>query len=381
MGLPLFVPPVESDIPSKPAAKRAADPSHARSPIGRIERNHQRRRQLNESREHQLRIMAAAQASEYNPPNQARSALQPHLSTRYLSRLGDVRRVSGRQSPRLENPRISELAQRLELERRYYDQETANELARDLAAEEPDDLFTYTPPQNQIESQIRSRPPIYTTSNLSGRSIWARMEARENEHLRYRRRRHTHRPNQPVPTGSIAAHRHAQRVRYADGLGDRDRSLSPEGDGVWDTLQSTLTPDPQPPSVGSSFASTVISASQQTQHVDNSEVAFIAIQNGETDPPCDPIVDNSGSDGDDYIEDMEQHPINRVASRSRRSYAEVVAEPRSRRSPGSTDASDPEIELFPGMRLTRRQIIERLASHTDIPDHWWAQAGLWEDSN
>ncbi|PHH69934.1 hypothetical protein CDD80_6350 [Ophiocordyceps camponoti-rufipedis] len=37
-----------------------------------------------------------------------------------------------------------------------------------------------------------------------------------------------------------------------DGLGDRDRSLSPE---VWDTLLSTLTPDPQPPSAGSSFSS------------------------------------------------------------------------------------------------------------------------------
>ncbi len=40
-----------------------------------------------------------------------------------------------------------------------------------------------------------------------------------------------------------------------DGLGDRRRSLSPEGDGVWDTLLTTLTPDPHPPSVGSSFAS------------------------------------------------------------------------------------------------------------------------------
>ncbi|KAG6037296.1 hypothetical protein E4U41_005238 [Claviceps citrina] len=46
-------------------------------------------------------------------------------------------------------------------------------------------------------------------------------------------------------------------TRVVDGLGDRDRSLSPE---VWDTLLSTLTPDPQPPSAGSSFAS--MSASQ-----------------------------------------------------------------------------------------------------------------------
>ena len=27
-----------------------------------------------------------------------------------------------------------------------------------------------------------------------------------------------------------------------DGLGDRNRSLSPEGDNAWDTLLSTVTP-------------------------------------------------------------------------------------------------------------------------------------------
>ena len=45
-------------------------------------------------------------------------------------------------------------------------------------------------------------------------------------------------------------------INQVDGLGDRRRSLSAEGDGVWDTLLTTLTPDPQPPSLGSSFAST-----------------------------------------------------------------------------------------------------------------------------
>ncbi|CAK7201328.1 hypothetical protein SEUCBS139899_004032 [Sporothrix eucalyptigena] len=45
-------------------------------------------------------------------------------------------------------------------------------------------------------------------------------------------------------------------VDAVDGLGDRRRSLSPVGDEAWDTLLTTLTPDPQPPSVGTSFAST-----------------------------------------------------------------------------------------------------------------------------
>lgn len=51
-----------------------------------------------------------------------------------------------------------------------------------------------------------------------------------------------------------------------DGLGDRHRSLSPEGDGVWDTLLSTLTPDPQGPSLGSSFASTTEALAAAAAH-------------------------------------------------------------------------------------------------------------------
>ncbi|ROT41530.1 hypothetical protein SODALDRAFT_331271 [Sodiomyces alkalinus F11] len=64
---------------------------------------------------------------------------------------------------------------------------------------------------------------------------------------------------------SRATHRHgSHRSTGLDGLGDRTRSLSPE---VWDTLLTTLTPDPQPPSVESSFTSASASASASTsQH-------------------------------------------------------------------------------------------------------------------
>lgn len=41
------------------------------------------------------------------------------------------------------------------------------------------------------------------------------------------------RSSQATSINAIATqHRHAQRTRYVDRLGDRDRSLSPEGDGV-----------------------------------------------------------------------------------------------------------------------------------------------------
>ncbi|PSR80566.1 hypothetical protein BD289DRAFT_455252 [Coniella lustricola] len=56
----------------------------------------------------------------------------------------------------------------------------------------------------------------------------------------------------PAPLSPLAVFADAS----VDGLGDRNRSLSPEGDGVWDTLLSSITPDPQPPSAGTSFQST-----------------------------------------------------------------------------------------------------------------------------
>ncbi|KAB8303085.1 hypothetical protein EYC80_004538 [Monilinia laxa] len=46
-----------------------------------------------------------------------------------------------------------------------------------------------------------------------------------------------------------------------NGLGDRERSLSPEEEGSWDAI--LITPDPQPPSASSSFASTAALRSQR----------------------------------------------------------------------------------------------------------------------
>lgn len=48
---------------------------------------------------------------------------------------------------------------------------------------------------------------------------------------------------------------------FVDGLGDRERSLSPEGEGSWDAI--LIRPDPQPASASSSFASTAATRSQR----------------------------------------------------------------------------------------------------------------------
>ncbi|KAI1394307.1 uncharacterized protein F4822DRAFT_424784 [Hypoxylon trugodes] len=147
------------------------------------------------------------------------------------------------------------------------------------------------------------------------------------------------------------------RVRYnMDGLGDRNRSLSPEGDGVWDTLQSTLTPDPQPPSVGSSFAS--IAASQNSQNpTAPSSYTTITTPEADVEPPCDPVNETDGAEDNDSDEIPSLLPPRRPTPLSRRSYAAVASD-------------DPE--WLSGMH----RIVRGLATREDIPDEWWAEAGL-----
>lgn len=83
----------------------------------------------------------------------------------------------------------------------------------------------------------------------------------------------------------------ARHALGLDGLGDRDRSLSPE---VWGTLVSTLTPDPQPPSAGSSFVSAAAS-----QSADPFSGTPIPVPDVAEDAQCDSCCEHSDVDMDE----------------------------------------------------------------------------------
>ncbi|KAI0427609.1 hypothetical protein F5Y09DRAFT_315723 [Xylaria sp. FL1042] len=409
MGLPLFIPPVESDLPSKPSLKGATDPSHARSPIRRAER----RRQLNMSREQRLRMLNTVMPTEYNTEPSLFTLQRASASgARSFPQPTDTPRVPGHQSPQLENPRISELT---ELERRHLSRSATSELSRGFAIDDLDDAWNqlgHVMPSQHFQtihssltrpSQWSNSIPPHRLGFATRRAAWRRGVDRDNEESRPRPRRsrhverrdldrhawerhalerhaefHRHRATNEAIANDVASQQYPERARYVDGLGDRDRSLSPEGDGVWDTLQSTLTPDPQPPSVGSSFASTIASTTTSEANGANSINTSMTIPNEDMEPPCDPITDNPGSDGED---DVEERASRQTTPRGWRTYADVAAEAQSRQSTESADASDPDREWLSGMH----RIVRGLASRVDIPDEWWAQAGLsrsmsWEDA-
>ncbi|KAL2129602.1 hypothetical protein VTI74DRAFT_7536 [Chaetomium olivicolor] len=147
-----------------------------------------------------------------------------------------------------------------------------------------------------------------------------------------------------------------------DGLGDRNRSLSPESDNVWETLLTTLTPDPQPPSVGSSFASASASAVTSQSTTAASSRTSLTTPDTTEEPlfehQCESGCDNSDTEGED--DDLFMPSLHRSGYR-----------------PGfmQNDTSDDPLERLGGIDGMQR-IIRSMVRREDIPDEWWAEAGL-----
>jgi len=184
---------------------------------------------------------------------------------------------------------------------------------------------------------------------------------------------------------------HATSRSRLDGLGDRNRSLSP---AEWDTLLVGITPDPQPPSAGSSFASSSASAVAVSSSASPNRTASTAVtspeRTGESNPTrdCD-ISDSASNDDEDHssMPELEESSVllgapesvggpdsPRAVSRERQQ-SEIVAARIARinrqggaRNPRQSDEGD--------HMDTMHRIITGLAGRQDIPDEWWARAGL-----
>jgi hypothetical protein len=163
------------------------------------------------------------------------------------------------------------------------------------------------------------------------------------------------------------------RQARLDGLGDRDRSLSPENGAAWDILLTSITPDPQPPSAGSSFASSAAAAASSSSGSGpaSASTSMTSVdRNGDSTNVLDCDISESGSNTDEDEEDIyELQDLNRTrGGRFWRTYADVVTSRADRAARnGGTDT-----EHLGGML----RIISRLAERDEIPDEWWALAGL-----
>lgn len=181
---------------------------------------------------------------------------------------------------------------------------------------------------------------------------------------------------------SLGPQRSLHRENAIDGLGDRQRSLSPDGEregDAWDTLLSTITPDANLPSTDTSFSSTFPSATDVSRNGTSRRSGASQTQ------PSPPLSSygrtlNPGSlHPCDFPSDYEDEDIDLLIAAWDRRLTR-------RRSPGlhSTMSSQPPLPSLPlpfsdsgDSDLQQMQaILDRLARREDIPDDWWASAGL-----
>ncbi|PNY27546.1 Uncharacterized protein TCAP_02538 [Tolypocladium capitatum] len=388
MGLPLFVAPVESDLPSKAAGKSSAA-SPTRAGIRRLIRASEQ----HNSRAASVRIYGAV------PPGTTRATQDGYLPWVESPTPLDASAVEPRPRPSFQETREAREAlwHRTLNDRRY----------REHFEEQMTSLFGsewrgHRPAAGRPEAEAEARDAegywLPTADARSGRARRARVVAphasrfdrspdvrpwqrgSSQSHNEQVLRRHG---AMPVANTRAAGPRYNARLlrsvrdrrnpaaRHAlglDGLGDRERSLSPE---VWDTLLSTLTPDPQPPSAGSSFASAA--ASQSPGALPSSGTPISAPDVAEEEPAPDAQCDDSGCEHSDV--DMDEDEDNMgflgIPPRGPLSSNERHGMPRS----GAIHGHDPvSSAAYPHARMLRGDARPRLASHALLGDYSWASS-------
>ncbi|EEP80700.1 predicted protein [Uncinocarpus reesii 1704] len=189
--------------------------------------------------------------------------------------------------------------------------------------------------------------------------------------------------------------RRSGRRQEVDGLGDRERSPAPDEDEMhdsWETLLTTITPDDQLPSLDSSFASATASASSALSrssglsnsvtslHTPMSSILSDTLETFDFDrefpdglPDGLPNCEFSSSDSDSDTE-----PESELDTSPARLAAGSAEEEESDQSDSSYDPAQIASDIVSSSsRLEQAQmIIELLAMRSDIPDEWWATAGL-----
>lgn len=188
--------------------------------------------------------------------------------------------------------------------------------------------------------------------------------------------RHTRRRRSPEISLS---HREVLRGGL-DGLGDRQRSFSPEDDS-WNTLLTTMTPDERLPSVQSSFLSTTTTASSLYSNAASSYGISVTAPSSsiETLDTYPTICDNS----DIEISESEEHsPHNLQESSSEDIFGQGLGSRSSRRAlrQRSYLHSDRRGHNVQHRRvLDREEVLQQIRSNLDVlerqaPEEWWITA-------
>lgn len=169
-----------------------------------------------------------------------------------------------------------------------------------------------------------------------------------------------------------------------DGLGDRRRSFSPDDD-TWETLLTTIAPDERLPSAHSSFTSATASASSLSSNSASSSATILTApssSSAESFEVFPTICDNSDSEesdaGDEHYAILQASRRDDQHHRDRGRYA-GTAHDSIRGSARQMDNRAVDVRRPGDGDDELRQIhamLDRLPRREDVPEEWWAAAGL-----
>ena len=109
-------------------------------------------------------------------------------------------------------------------------------------------------------------------------------------------------------------HHHHQYQNDFDGLGDRERSFSPDDD-QWETMLTTIPPDARVPSANSSFTSATAASASPSSNPTSSHGTMVTAPSTNTEVEvCPAEYDDSGDDSIDAF-DMQVAQVERQANR------------------------------------------------------------------
>ncbi|KAI9780838.1 MAG: hypothetical protein M1839_006465 [Geoglossum umbratile] len=239
------------------------------------------------------------------------------------------------------------------------------------------------PPAYRFSSLARESaqgPPAQSTSYAAPEMARLRSDSHQLgiDDLPSPRRTRRHIIDGPLPSASEDTERQ-QRTPLVDGLGDRERSLSP--DVPWETLLTTIPPDAQLPSTDSSFTS----ASASVSFTSNPESTSTSLATAPTSssaldpfPVCDLLDSDSEAsmtEADD--DDFDTHEFTHMYGQPDHDY-----HPRSIPLSSSRDRRSVRIPSVAERRQVEHMVREEMRMMVmgpemlSMPVGWWETEGL-----
>ncbi|KAJ6784938.1 hypothetical protein PWT90_04436 [Aphanocladium album] len=319
----LFIAPVDSDVTRKSAHKRTTSPS--RTSIRRVDRASERERQRNVTRRAASRMYGPVQRTlstinQERPLPWIESGAMPENTV-----AGSEERLRSMQDSLREMARNdARRNQRMEEHMATVFGTSWHDLPHGPPAEEEQqdaDLGWWSIDPRGRARRPRMITPISSRFTRSPDTLGA-ARARTSSPLAAENSSQNEQSSRRMRLAHLARNAYVRRRNQTshrstgmDGLGDRERSLSPEG---WDTLLATLAPDPQPPSANTSFASAAgTQSANQSQTAPQPSTGGSILPDGFDDAPVDPGCDSGCEHSDIDEADLEETRRSLARSRQR----------------------------------------------------------------